>query len=121
VAGLGLDPSFKADLSCVSDWGAEDMIGNLFEWTSEWYASVGDASPAYDYKKSWPSSYGQDDVDNISSSAFSDDKVAPNIPAAALRGGRWGDGQGAGIFALDLDLAPSQESTVAGFRCVIPR
>ena len=35
---------------------------------------------------------------------------------AAVRGGRWADGVGAGVFALSLYPAPSDRSVSVGFR-----
>ena len=107
-------------VTCVSTWGAQDMIGNLWEWTAEWYAGLGNAStPA----STWPApSFGGDGTSNIASSA--DDGVAGwtvGLPAAALRGGGWGNGSQAGVFSLHLGTAPSYWSSLTfGVRCVLP-
>lgn len=36
-----------------------------------------------------------------------------------IRGGRWGDGAGAGVFALRLGYGPTDSSTGLGFRCTV--
>ncbi|MBI5517563.1 MAG: SUMF1/EgtB/PvdO family nonheme iron enzyme [Deltaproteobacteria bacterium] len=33
----------EENLSCKSEWGAEDMIGNVQEWTADWHAGLGRA------------------------------------------------------------------------------
>ena len=114
---IGASPS----QSCVSDWGAQDMIGNQEEWTDEWYAGVGDdtlapASP-------WPAAYNGDTTFNITSVAVFDnnsDKGAGS-PAAATRGGNYNDGVSAGIFNLKLGIAPASWQPEVGFRCVVSR
>jgi formylglycine-generating enzyme required for sulfatase activity len=96
--------------SCVSDWGAQDMIGNLWELTAEWYAGPG-------------SSVG---TSNWSDAAYQGDgtwnmNMVGSLPAAALRGGDWVDGPLVGAFALFLGSAPSGWDHTVGFRCVVPR
>lgn len=121
---------------CQSAWGAQDMIGNVWEWTSEWAANVGvqrtlpavDAGAGttiggvqanYDLRP-WPSDYRSDSTWNISSTV-SGPGTTTGLPAAFARGGYWANGSGAGVFAMNLDLAPSTTSSAVGFRCVIPR
>ena len=105
---------------CTSGWGAQDMIGNLWEWTDEWYAGLGDATGTYSGKANWPNAYNGDGTWNIASSACNVGPCLPNLPAAALRGGEWDSGGLAGIFSLDLALAPSYPDAAVGFRCVLP-
>ena len=125
---------------CASSWGAQDLIGNLWEWTDEWYASVGQADATTtafarvngrrindaltnDANGGWPSDYGGDATWNIASvvarTPSEDNKIG--IPSAALRGGRRGDGPRAGAFALDLPYGPSFWDGNVGFRCVLRR
>ena len=123
---------------CRSGWGAQDMIGNVWEWTDEWYASVGQADATTmtgarvngrrvndnltnDANGGWPSDYGSDGTWNISSvvsRAPGQDNVI-GIPAAAVRGGSWAYGIRSGIFALQLLAAPSIAEVSYGFRCVV--
>jgi formylglycine-generating enzyme required for sulfatase activity len=108
---------------CVSSWGAQDMIGNVWELTAEWYAGVGNETNGTDM--AWPPTsnlYAGDGTWNITSSAFAgSDGVRSGIPSAAIRGGSWG-GQGrAGVFALYLSDAPSNWGAGLGFRCVLQR
>ena len=123
--------------SCVSAWGVQDMIGNLWEWTDEWDASVGQVtSPPQTVNGShvtgisvnglltpWPSDYGGDMTSNITSTVTNNEVAGViGVPSAAIRGGYWSlGGNLAGIFALDLGRGPSHSGQDIGFRCVIPR
>lgn len=106
---------------CRSAWGAEDMVGGIWEWTDEWYAGLGAGTPT---AQPWPTagvtgSYGGDGTFNITSSAQNGGSGnTVGLPAAALRGGAWDNGTAAGIFALDLREGPSYAETRVGFRCV---
>jgi formylglycine-generating enzyme required for sulfatase activity len=100
------------------------MIGNLFEWTDEWYASPPtSASPPAG--SPWPTSgvsgsYQGDYTWGITSYAYNGAAYVPGAPAAALRGGYWSYGATAGLFALYLSNAPSSWYTNVGLRCVLP-
>lgn len=112
--------------SCISMWGAEDMVGNLWEWTSDWWT----AGPTWQtasgqsqcpsgctYTEGWPSGYGSDATWSVNGEAHDGAGYVDGIPAAALRGGRWGDESRAGVFALALRNGPSYWATYGGARC----
>lgn len=142
TAGSRIRATGTADL-CQSTWGVQDMIGNLWEWTDEWYATGGVVDPTAissdagtrfngrrinpnltsDTSGGWPSEYGGDSTSNVGSVVYRGPGT-PNvvgIPAAALRGGNLNSGGLAGVFALSLDSAPTDTDSSIGFRCVIPR
>jgi formylglycine-generating enzyme required for sulfatase activity len=105
--------------TCVSAWGAQDMIGNLYEWTGEWYAGVGTNS----VQNTWEPGYGGDGNWNIVSAASGGASGAwqAGEPSAAVRGGDWADLTFAGVFSLNLATAPSYEDHSTGFRCILSR
>lgn len=102
---------------CVSASGAHDMVGSVWEWTDEWFASVGQVtSPPATLGSSvagirvnnritpWSSEYGGDATSNITSTVYNEAEGTMGVPAAALRGGYWADGTRSGVFALDLSF-----------------
>jgi formylglycine-generating enzyme required for sulfatase activity len=140
---LGGEPRLPGgNLDCVSFWGALDMIGNLWEWTDEWYAGAG-SSVALDLSSAqprsgaavpslvptltnlggnpWPSGYGDDTTYNVNAFTQRTTDNVSGLPAAAARGGSRSIGNAAGLFALLLIHAPSSSANDLGFRCVIPR
>jgi formylglycine-generating enzyme required for sulfatase activity len=108
--------------SCISLWGTEDMIGNLFEWTSDWWqAGRGWMATDGETADVWPDGYSADNSDttwNLNGRAYGASGWANGLPAAALRGGNWTNGAQAGAFALDVRNAPSSSGNGIGFRCV---
>lgn len=134
--------------SCTSEWGARDMVGNLAEWTDEWFASVGQTTrlarlsdagtelPATsativgelvrgirvnDLAAAWPANFGGDSTANITSVVDNGTDNGVGIPAAAVRGGSFASSSAGGVFSVDLRNAPSNGIVSVGFRCVIPR
>lgn len=92
------------------------MIGNLAEWTAEWFAG---ADTTAGTKQPWPdSTYNGDVTVNIASSALG---ASAGAPSAAIRGGSLYFQTGAGIYSLGLSVAPSYIDIAVGFRCVVPR
>jgi hypothetical protein len=72
------------DGSCVSDWGAEDMIGNLLEWTAEWH--MGPMTSATGVSATpWPAGegYGGDGTWGITSFAHNNVEYKQGAPAVA--------------------------------------
>ena len=133
---------------CKSRYGAENMIGNVWEWTdsywnfvptprtrSEYFGTTSEATtplsdavlgyvfPTTQYVAQWDYRYlipklTQPTSGNID---FSLDHfwLAATAQRASLRGGFWNDGTGAGRFALRLDFAPTGVSVSIGGRCAL--
>jgi formylglycine-generating enzyme required for sulfatase activity len=118
----GLRPTGMGAGACVSRWGAEDLIGNIWEWTDEWNGAPGTGSAfANDGATNWPSDYNADATWDLNTFVNRDEvgtQVAA-LPAAAVRGGAFSNGASAGVFAESLDFAPSYWSPNVGFRCAI--
>jgi hypothetical protein len=105
---------------CSSQWGAQDMIGNLWEWTTDWVTSIATTGP--ELAGAWPIGYGSDYSYWINSQAFlSPARNTAILPGAVLRGGAWYNGTNAGVFAYNPAPGPVLQDPAVGFRCVIPR
>ena len=88
--------------SCVSNDGAFDMVGNLWEWVADWDEQA-------DACANWPAGYGTDFT------CFGDGTPS-RFPGALGRGGSFGDGTNAGPFAVGATGPPSDSIFSVGFR-----
>jgi len=119
ISGSGLTTT-GAGTSCQSSWGAQDMIGSLWEWTAQWmpagtnYTNSGSDGTQYN---NWPTGYGGDGTFNVGGRAFDGSVWVNGVPAAVVRGGGWSDGANAGVFAFSANNAPSSSYSDFGFRC----
>ncbi len=103
---------------CYSKHGAFNMVGNLWEWTADWFVAGRDWQTDDGQNAiPWPDdSYGGDTTRNVDGRAYGADWVE-GLPAVALRGGNWGYGGGAGVFTAHLDSGPTSSGLGIGFRC----
>lgn len=96
---------------CVSDVGAFDMVGNVWEWVADWMQDNGNTEAGDQSSRT----YGQDAI-------FGIDEAVPHgdrFPAAWIRGGSYEvpTGTDAGVFALRANIGPSLSRNDMGFRC----
>ena len=107
--------------ACISQSGAMDMVGNLWEWVDMW-GQAGKVNTSFSSGASvtpWPSGYGdgKDGTWNVNGEAYDGSTWTTGMPAAALRGGYWGYGPAAGVFAVSLHGGPSSWDADSGARC----
>ena len=105
--------------SCVSSWGAEDMIGNVWEWTGSWSVAGTAGWMTLDGEPTtpWPTPYLGDATFNLDGRSYDGSSWSDGLPAAFTRGGDLDDATGAGAFALSSSHGPSYEAGNIGFRC----
>ncbi len=110
--------------SCISRFGVQDMVGNLWEWTDMTMQAGGITG----FSVNTGNAYALPQVGvangstwNLNGSAAGPTGWVSGAPAAARRGGGWTDSTDAGVFALYLNNAPSCSYWNIGFRCARPR
>jgi formylglycine-generating enzyme required for sulfatase activity len=107
---------------CISMHGAEDMIGNLWEWVA-WWGEAGRTWQTSDGQSAgpWPAAYNGDYTWNLNGTAYNGSAYVAGLPAAAVRGGAWPYETRAGAFAVYLPSGPSSWANSIGFRCCLGR
>ncbi len=98
--------------SCVSDWGVEDMIGNVNEFVADWMPGNGAESES----THGGTTYGNDRSLVIHIGDKEED--GSKFPAAILRGGS--NGGNPGVFSFDAIRQPTITGNNIGFRCAKP-
>jgi len=103
--------------SCRSTADAENMIGSLWEWVADWGTAGAGASNAMGTAAPWPAGYNGDQAWNIGGNAHDGTAWQAGAVPAVLRGGYWGHGASAGVFAFSAYNGPSNWYDSVGFRC----
>jgi len=91
-----------AEAGCVSAFGVNDMVGNLWEWVADWDEQA-------DGCADWPASFGSD------ATCFGTGTPS-RFPGALVRGGYFSFGSDAGPFAVAASIQPSDSDPIFGFR-----
>jgi formylglycine-generating enzyme required for sulfatase activity len=90
---------------CVSDVGAFDMVGNLYEWVADWASFTTGCT-------NWDGLHGGDEA------CVGGNGYAGGFPDALARGGNFLSGTNAGVFAVvGFNISPGFSGSGLGFRC----
>ena len=133
----GILPTGNSGANCESNWGAADMVGNVWEWVADWVQGQ-DVDPGSQNSEAGPLPITDDDISGLSNNdgtgagaSYGTDAISNTTPAVAQgagsknmlaameRGGRHtgNGGLAAGVFALTASSAPSGQDPGTGFRC----
>jgi formylglycine-generating enzyme required for sulfatase activity len=106
--------------ACRSRFGAEDMIGNLWEMTATW-GGTGYSPTTGTPSGIWPVGYGGDTTFGYHTVATSGTtgsySSSTGLPPMVTRGGAYGGGSSAGAYSAALDVSPAADSIGIGARC----
>jgi len=103
--------------SCMSRFGAYDMIGNHHEWTKAW-SLYGDPSGDANGKQVVPEYKGDGHVMVVPAAyngVYSDNQ--PVFPAVARRAGAYHEGSSAGVFFFNVYYGAALADGNSGARC----
>ncbi len=111
-------------MRCVSDAGAYDMIGNVWEWVEETVKNGewnGIKLPASGFVTGVDINGMAYKTKNSKDSNFNNDKiwVDEGIVAGMMRGGYYNSQGQAGMYATYAASAPTFSGEAVGFRCVV--
>jgi formylglycine-generating enzyme required for sulfatase activity len=123
---------------CVSRWGTHDMVGNAWEWVSDWTLlasacgawdpTIGDDMVCAGVGGETPPgptpvlrrARGNGRAPRVRRVGFRRVELVttdPNVPAGIIRGGNFGIDARGGVFAYYAGANPSAFSRSIGFRC----
>lgn len=123
IVNNGNAPAQSGTSECISSSGAYDMVGNVWEWVDETVIgySVGDQPiPPEGYVDSVDAAGLAITTGESANALYGDDYFWSEEGGVfgMIRGGFYGSGEDAGLYAINASVATNFASPGVGFRCV---